>query len=302
MPAPLATHVDPVLTQISIDFVNADYVGKELFPVLPTNVPAGTYVKYSTKNKFKIKRSLIGPKSEAPMSDWEQGFDTFKCEYHAHGDAVSEIDNQWARVGNGAEIDQEVYATEFVKNLTLLEYEDRVAEVAKATATYGSNHDSPNTKWDADGGTPIADIKTAAAAMAVAPNLLILGKPVYDVLTEDASILDRIKHVGGGGFVTTQVLAKVFDVDQVIVAKARESFGGSYLWGNNAILCYRAPRIGPKVATFGLTFSPDGEDFIRNYVNDRIGRGAQVIESHWAYDIKVVAAQAGYLLSDVLTS
>ena len=40
--------------------------------------------------------------------------------------------------------------------------------------------------------------------------------------------------------------------------------------------------------------------FIRSYRDETIGRGAQVIESHWAYDVVVVAREAGYLLNNLM--
>jgi hypothetical protein len=301
MPAPQATHVDPVLTQISVDFKNADYVGKELFPVAPVDFPGGKYAKFSTKNKHKIQRSLISANSRAPMVEWDMTFDTYSADYHGFAKPVSEIARQWAASGVGRSTSLEVYTTEFVKNMTLLEYEYLVATKATTAGTYSGQTDTPNTKWDADGATPISDVKDAASSMAVAPNMAIIPKPVFDVLSENSAILDRIKYVGGGGFVTAEILAQVFNLDKVVVAKARETFGGDYIWGENMVLAYVAPQVGPEIVTFGLTFSPDGEDFIRNYTDDTIGRGAQVIESHWAYDINVVAAQAGFLLSSVLT-
>jgi len=299
MPAPQTTHVDPVLTGISVEYTNAEYVAKKLFPVATVAAPAGRYVKYSKKNKFKVGKYIVTANSQVPQVDWVSSFDNYSVEYHGVKKPISEIANQWAASGAGQVQSLEVYTTKFLKNLLLLEYESAVATLATTTASYGSNHDSPSTSWNESGATVIADVKDAIASCAKRPNTMVIGRQVYDQITEDSNILARIQY-SERGIITPDLLGALFDIPNVFVASAQEEVGGDYLWGDNVVLAYVEPNIGPEILTFGLTFSPDGEDFIRSYRDETIGRGAQVIESHWAYDVVVVAREAGYLLNGLM--
>ena len=124
---------------------------------------------------------------------------------------------------------------------------------------------SGTSQWsDFSNSDPIANIRTGAStiysAIHVNPNTLVLGKQVFDKLQDHPAFLERAKYTQLG-IITTDLMARVFGVDRVIVAAAGKNTAVegqtnlmSYIWGKDAVLCYVAPRIAPKTITLGLTY------------------------------------------------
>lgn len=59
MPEPENVHKDQILTNISVQYRNADYVGTELMPIVPVKKKSDIYYVYDSKaDRFRIPKTL----------------------------------------------------------------------------------------------------------------------------------------------------------------------------------------------------------------------------------------------------
>jgi hypothetical protein len=152
-----------------------------------------------------------------------------------------------------------------------------------------------------------------AGITGIRPNVLVIGAEVYAAHKNHADILDRIRYTQKG-IVTTDLLAQLFDVDQVLVAWAVKNSAAkgaaennAFIFGKGALLAYRAPRPGLKTASAGYTFAWTGLEGAGAFGNNMtrlempwLGRGTERIEGEMAYDMQVVAKDLGTYFTSVV--
>ena len=109
--------------------------------------------------------------------------------------------------------------------------------------------------------------------------------------------------------VTTEIMAQLFDVERVLVARAvkatnKEGATGVYAFthGKNALLCYSAPAPALMTPSAGYIFAWRG---VSGPLGTTIGVSSfrmehlksDRVESEYAFDNKVIGADLGYFLS-----
>ena len=303
MPGPENVHKDQILSNISVQYRNADYVGTQLMPIVPVKKKSDIYYIYDSKaDRFRIPKTLRAPKTESRTVDWKVTTDGYNCDEHALNDLIDDIERDNADKPLNLEVD----TVEFLTDILQLGLEMRIKDILEANLSANA----PSVKWDVytDGSDPIGDIETGKDAIHSVifrePNVLLLGKAVYDKLKHHPNILDRIKYVQKG-VVTPELMASVFEVEKVIVGKAgyntaKEGKAAvlSYLWGKNAILAYIEPRPGVKKFSLGYTFQSQKFQTRRARI--------EVKHSDWfeVGDIeteKMVCVACGYRFSPAIT-
>ena len=259
MPEPENVHIDKVLTNISIQYRNAAYVGTQIMPIVPVKKRSDIYYIYDSKaDRFRIPKTLRAPKSDSRTVDWKVTEDGYKCDEHALNDLIDDIERDNADKPLNLEVD----TVEFLTDILQLGLEMRIKTMLEASLTANA----PSIKWDVytNGSDPIADIEAGKSAIHAVifrePNVLLLGKAVYDKLKHHPKILELIKY-SQKGVLTSELMASLFGVEKVIVgeagyntAKEGKAAVLSYLWGKNAILAYVEPRPGIKKFSLGYTF------------------------------------------------
>lgn len=304
MPSTDSMHVDAVLSDYSRKYTNGAYVAKLVCPPWPVKKLSDKYAIYDRTPQFMVPDTTMGPKSESKMVDWSVSYGTYSCLPHGLHDYVTDKD-----VANADEpIQPRLDTTEFLKDQILLDFEDKVATQYGDHANYAAAnhvHIAGNDCWDSGtaDATPVADINTGIAACAIPPNFMLISYPVWMVLKEDATLQDKIKYTQKG-VLTEDLVAELFGLEKVVVAKAQKSTAAgvlSYVWGEN-VWIGRVAKPGPKTIQFGVTFSPKAEEIVRSWREDKIGGGADAIEANWDYDHKVIAADVGYLILNAITA
>jgi len=298
MPELENVHTDAILTNISIMYRNAAYVGTQLLPVVPVKKRSDIYYIYDSKaDRFRIPKTLRAPKTESKTVDWKVTEDTYSCDEHALNDLIDDIERDNADKPLNLEVD----TVEFLTDIIQLSQEMRIKTAVEA----GLSANTVDVLWSTPGtSNPIADIETGKAAVHAVifkdPNVLLLGRAVYDALKHHPDILDRIKYVQKG-VVTPELMAAVFEVDKVIVgnagyntAKEGKAASYSYLWGKNAILAYVEPRPGIKKFSLGYTFQSQKFQTRRARIEVKHSDWFEVGEIEIE---KIVAAACGYRIS-----
>lgn len=299
-------HIDQRLSDVSINYPQTGYVAQALFPERPVMKGSDIFTTYNKINLFQTPDDNVGKYAEANELKIGTGTDTYSVANRALKGFVAEEDRDNYDDPLNAEIDE----TEALTSAILNNREIR----AHAVATSISNTSSPTTKWDDTGATPIADIQAAKNAMFMDPNIIVMSEEVWIVLKNHSTIIERF----GGGFtntkvVTLEMLAAIFEVDRIVVAKARKSTTKpknaatlARIWGDDVILAYVDPRgLGRKRPTFGCLFAQKlggGPTFrVRRWDAQEKGvGGATTIQVEHRSIEKVIAEDFGYYLSNVL--
>ena len=298
-------HVDAVLSGVSVKYSNEELIADQVMPVVNVKKESDKYFVYT--RDWRLPQSKRGLGAEANEVEWNVGTDTYSCEEYALKDLIPDRvrDNQ----DNPLNID--VDTTEDLTELIQVGREKRVADIAFAAGTYGTQTSAlaGANQWDDYAGSdPIGDVRSAKATVHAAsgktPNTMIIGYQAHLKLLDHPDILERIKYTQRG-VVTNDILAALFEVDKYIVGKALydssqeggdESLG--YIWGKSVALIYAQPSPGIKKVSFGYQFQSRGFRVKKWRVE---GRDGDFVEAGEIRDEKIVAATCGYLYTTVVS-
>jgi len=306
MPEPENVHTDKILTNISIMYRNAAYVGTEIMPIVPVKKKSDIYYIYNSKaDRFRIPKTLRAPKTESRTVDWKVTTDGYVCNEHALNDLIDDDERDNADKPLNLDVD----TTEFLTDIVQLSLEMRIKDMLEASLI---KHDPTSGVWndytDETATDPIADIEIGKAAIHAVifkdPNVLLLGKAVYDKLKHHPKILERIKY-SQKGVLTSDLMAELFGIEKVIIGKAGYNAAKegkaenlSYLWGKNAILAYVEPKPGLKKFSLGYTLQNKKFQTRRARIetkhSDWIEVGDKEVE-------KIVCAACGYRIEPAIT-
>jgi len=304
--------VDPVLTNVAIGYTNEQYIAELVLPSFSVAKQTGKHFVYD-RGRFRGPANNAKRAQGANSSEVSLVLTTgnpYFCEDHALKQFVADEDVDNAITPTSPYQD----ATENTVDRLLIGREIEAATLLTTAANFATGSKVTLTgtdQWnDYTNSDPIGDIETGKTAIHDSifqmPNTLVLGKQVYDQLIHHPAIIERVKY-SQLGVVTPQLLAAVFDVERVIIAKAGKntSIEGQsdtmgYIWGKIALLAYVAPKVGPKVITLGLNYVWAGKSMqvkrLRG-TDEEDREGTYIRAGRWYYDQNIVASEAGYLIS-----
>jgi len=306
MPEPENVHIDQILTNISIQYRNAAYVGTQIMPVVPVKKRSDIYYVYDSKaDRFRIPLTLRAPKSDSRTVDWKVTEDGYKCDEHALNDLIDDIERDNADKPLNLEVD----TVEFLTDIVTLGLEMRIKTMLEASLTANAPTSGVWSDYtEATGTDPISDIEEGKAAIHAVifrePNVLLLGKAVYNKVRHHPKVIERIKY-SQKGVVDSDLLATLFGIEKVIIgeagyntAKEGKTAVLSYLWGKNAILAYVEPKPGIKKFSLGYTFQSKKFQTRRARIETKHSDWFEVgdIETE-----KMICVACGYRISPAIT-
>ena len=315
MPGPNRSqvHIDAALTNLSVAYMQtADmFVADKVFPIVPVQKQSDRYFVYLKEDWFRDEAELRAPATESAGGGYElDNTPTYFCQKYAYHKEVTEED----RVNADNTLNPDRDAVDFVSQKLLLRREVQWNQQFFQPATWNNETAgvaaNPQAgeflRWDEAGSTPIQDITdaimTIASQTGFRPNKLVLGARVYAALKNHDDILGRIVFTQRG-IVTPEILAALFDVDQVLVTWAVQNIAAKgaaentdFLHGNHALLAYAAPRPALKQPSAGYIFGWNGLMGAGAYSNrmlrlpmPHLGLGTERIEGEMAFDQRIVA-------------
>lgn len=317
MPNPVSSdvHVNALLTNISVALIQREtaFISGQVFPVVPVAKQSDYYMQYTQEDWLRIKAQKRAPATESAGGGFGITADnTYFADVWAFHQDVD--DPTRANADNPLNMDRD--ATEYVTRQMLLAKEHDWMSAFLANNIWGTST-TPTTLWDAaTGSAPITDVETGArtieAATGYRPNALVLSPDVYSVLKNHADIIDRIKYTQRG-VVTPELLAALFDVDRVLVARAvydATAEGATsvpqFMATKRALLVYAEPAPGIMKPSAGYSFAWSGLYGAQAY-GARIKRfrieaiAADRIEGEMAFDHVLVSKVLGYYFHACIT-
>lgn len=321
-------HVQAALTQISVAYIQdeAHFIADRVFPIVPVVHQADKYYVFSKDDFLRDEAQLRADATESAGGGWTLTTQAYSAQVWAwHKD----IGEQTRRNADPA-IDIDVVTTKKVMQTLLIRRDRFFMTTYMTTSVWGTDvtgaaTGTPGTtstvQWNDEANSdPITDINVGQTTIlqntGYEANLLLFSYPVYQALRKHPLIIDRIKYTTPtfGGTITPQLLAMLFDVDEVLVSKAvynsaTEGATGSYsfVMGKTALLCHRASAPSMMEASAGYIFSWSGFTGLNN-AGIRVqqmpiplkGNGATRIEGEMSFDMTCVSPDLGYFYNTIV--
>lgn len=325
-PTPREVHVDFLLSNISMAFVQdaSNFVAKSVFPLVPVQYQSNIYARYPRSAFWRDEvgeRPLGGQSPE--MGIWYDNA-TYLCK--EEGLSTSLDDRERANTQPPFDPEQDKI---FALTQSHMIHMDRVWAKKYFTSTAGwtwvqtgvvNGTLSANqfVFWSdyTNSADPVQLVDSWKEAMAqrtgFTPNKVVMGRKVFRYLKNHPKIVSRIQYVERA-IVTAELLATLFDVDEVLVpggivytgneGQAEDMSKASWILdANSMLLTYAAPSVGLKTATAGATFIwtnliPNGG------LTAVVNRGREErkhsdwFEVRMAYDMEMMAPDLGIFVS-----
>ena len=331
-PGRQSVHINKPLTNISIAYLQSDmsFVADRVFPPLPVAKQSDAYFTYERGefNRDEMQERADG--TESAGSTYEVGQDTYLCKVWAlHKDIGAQT-----RANYDSPLDPDREATEFLTHKGMIRRERAWAqrfftggvwtysidgEAARSLTNLTEDANNNVIRWSSDNSTPIIDVDYARDVIiqntGFRPNKLVLGHRVYTVLKNHPTIIDRLNRgqtPGGPAMSTREQLARIFEVDEVLVASAIHNAAAAgaspnheFIFGNHALLVYAAMAPGIMVPSGGYTFEWTG-------LTGMTGRGLAIerwymrqikadrVELNMAFVHKLIGADLGCFFNGIV--
>ena len=316
-------HVDAILTNISVAYMQRaeNFIADKVFPIVPVSKKSDLYFTYTKNDWFRDEAQRRADATESAGSGYNVATDSYNADVFAiHKDVgdqtVSNADNPLNPMREAAE---------FVTHRLLLRRELQFVTDFFGTSVWDTDVTGVTTtpssgqfrQWsDYTSSDPLTDVEDGKATVLETtgqePNTLILGYNVFRYLKNHPELVDRIKYTSSN-VITSDMMARMFEVDRVLVAKAvkatnNEGATGAYdfAYGDHALLAHVAPTPGLMTPSAGYCFSWTG---VSGGLGGTIGTSqfrmeslkATRIEAEMAWDNKVVSADLGYFFNTAVS-
>lgn len=338
MPQPTASdlHVKRLLTDLSIAYMQnpAGFVADQVFPNVPVNKESDLYARYDRSDFFRNQFRKRGNATESAGSGWKvDNTANYFCEEWALHKDITDRDR-----GSQDEVfDLDRDATQWLAQQALISREVNWASAYFTTGVWkgidGSVGDitgvsgTPSTnqvlQWSDVLSDPIGDVSKKSTLThrrtALRPNMMVIGREVWDSLKVHPDILDRVKYSSGNSnpaLVTREAVAAIFELEKILVMDGIQvtsaenkdfetSMTMSFIGGKGALLVYAAPRPNKMQPSGGYTFSYKGNPGsgpqgmrIKKFRMDSIN--ADRVEGEMYYTQKLVCAEAGIYFTTIV--
>lgn len=317
---PGSVHVDRPLSNIAVAYIQdaAGFVADKVFPVVRVEHQTDMYYIFDKEYFFRSQAKERAPGAASAGGTFGLSTGTFSCKVFSFSTLIPD------QTRLNADLSLDTAATQTVTQQMLLIKENKFAEAAFTKNVWSSelegNATAASGKFvflDKDNSDPITLIKNARMEIkkktGFMPNKLVIGEEVFETLSNHPKIIDRYKYTTSD-VVTEQMLAKLFRVDEVLVAGAIQTSSeegldsaNDYSWilGNSMLLCYTCKNPSIMAATAGYTFVWDklgsGQNIgIKKYRNEE--KESDIIEAQMAFQHKVVCEDLGFLFLNCLSA
>ncbi len=309
MPPIGSLHIDQALTNLSVQYQNEAMIWPAVLPIIPVNKRSDKYFVYTKGDSYTLADDTVFPKAMPNEMDWGTSTGNYSVTDHAFGDWLPEEVIENADVPLQPEVDTNDYL-----NLLLdIAQENRAANVVFNANNYSAFNQvtlSGTSQWSNANATPIEDIQNAIESCFQRANTLVFGIDTWKALRTNPQILDAVKAATrmqgyNGGMATRDEVASLFEVDQILVGRARyntakqgQTASFSRLWGKHAAALYVQKSPGIRSITFGATFCETRRQTMRDFDPKRGVKGAHYIKVSWNSAEVVIANDVGYFIQN----
>lgn len=303
--------IDPILTTVAQGYANNEFVGQVLFPTVSVKQRAGKIIQFG-KEAFMLYATGRSPGQDTKRVAFGYAGAPYATEQHALEGVLPIETMQEANAVPG--IDMGAATVRGVQDIIALRKEKAQADVARNGANYNAANKvtlSGTSQWNDYSGTsdPVAAIETGKEVIrkkiGKKANVAVMGAAVFSWLKNHPKIIERMKYTGRD-VVTTEILASLFGLAQVLVGEAVYSDdAGNFadIWGRDVVLAYvDLGSIAEKgKPSYGYTYQLEG------YVQVEEPYYERPVKS-WIYPVTdelapvMAGADAGYLITNAVVA
>jgi len=297
----------PELMAITIAYRNQRLIADDVLPRVPVGLKQFLYLKHRLAEGYTVPDTKVGRKSvpnlvefnadSVPGSAFDYGLDDI-----VPNDDINNAPKNYNPLG---------HAVESITRLIFLDREVRVANTVFNAANYSTSNKqtlSGTSQFsDYTNSDPISVISSAMDAMVIRPNVMVIGRPAFSVLSKHPKILKAVyRNLGDSGIARKQDIADLFELEQVLVgesqlntAKKGETANIQRVWGKHISLIYQEKAPSVDCLTYGVTAQyqdriagslPEPKNGLRGSVRVRVGESVSEL---------IMAPDAGYFLQNV---
>jgi len=295
--------IDPVLTTIARGFNNAVHVSSALFPVVIVSKEGGEILEF-TKESFKVyntERAIRAKSNRINPAD-KSTIDYVLTEH----DLEYPIDY---READEDIINLQQHATKVTTDGISLRLEKKAADLVQDLNSFPVGHKvtlGAGDKFTNETSNPIPIFEDAKeqirSKIAAYPNTALFGAKAFAALKEHPKIIDRIAYTSAA-VVTVDLLKSLLDIPNIVVGSAVYADDeGDFqdIWGDNVILAYvpeKSQNIERSIyePSFGYTLRKKNMPMVDRY--EESGK-IEVVRTTDIFDVKILGAEAGYLIND----
>ena len=305
-------HVDGLLTNLSIGYMNKRYVASTIFPLVPVNKQSDIVPRYDQDMWFREQMKLRAPGGPTATSGYTvDNTMTFFCLNFGLGKEIPDEIRQNTDLPYSMDRDAARWLTEQVQ----LHWEKKWAADFFATGKWGTDY-AEAVQWSNYGSSdPIQDLRLMRSNIlgkaAVPGNTLICSNLVMDKLLDHPLLVERVKYTGGS--VSEQQIASLVRLDKVLVAdsinttskegNATQTY--TPIFGKHALVLHVPTNPGLFTPSAGYTFiwrplvgGGAAPWFFRRIRDDKLRK--DIFEVQTYYDQKQIDARMGEFAASVI--
>jgi len=259
------------LQNVSIAYRNRSYVADRVFPIIDKVSPKAKIARYLKGAWFRDEAGIRGPGSRANRGGYPADYLDISTKEFAFAKEVTDEDRKAVQVAGGPPLKPDQDAIEFATDKIDLKKERRVADLILSGTWSGVAGEDAAGLWAPNDATNtfvvdvLARIETIRSSTGLKPNVMWMDHGTYNTLKKIDALLDRIKYTQRG-ILSTDLIAAMFDLDEVLIGeaiystaketKAGTEFTAVNVWEKNAgkgsaFLFYRPPAPGLKIPSAG---------------------------------------------------
>lgn len=313
-------HVNAVLTTMSIGYEqdSSGFVADQVFPAIPVKKSSDTYVEFSAADFFRDEMAPRGPSEESAGGgfnvDNSPSYTTKRYALHKDNDEMDLAD---------ADFDLDEASIRYLTQQYLIRKDVAWASAYFKAGVWGTDLTGVASgavagtsflQWNDGASDPIADMKAALRLVQKKigrkPNTVVYNPEVWDVISDHASVVDRLKYTSVG--VTSEMIfATLIGVSKVLVAEsivnsAKEGATASngFTLSKGAWIGYVAPTPSKFVPSAGYRFEYTGLAGMQQ--GRRIRSMWLADKTTWRHEIeasfqhKITAASAGAFMASAI--
>lgn len=304
-------HVDAIMSEISIAYMNDGYIGEQVFPNVQVTKPSDKFfifdrAAWRRDEGTSIVRGLGAP---AARGGYHVSTDSYRVERYTFEHPVDDMMYDAA----DEPINLQANGVRYCAEKILLRKEKLIAALAFGSGQWTSGTTlSGATQWSHASGVPINNFSTARLAVRQLigrlPNTLVLGAQTFEALALNAQLIARIQYTGTAespAMVTAGMIAALAGVERVLVGGVVENTAveqlpdvetNAFIWGKHALLLYVPGSPAREEPAGGYVFTKGRK--ADSYREEQTT--SDIMRCEEEFDVKKTGADAAYLWTDAV--
>ena len=300
--------IDPILSTQARGYTNEEFIGHRILPFADIPARSMKVIRFGKESFRRYMDTRRAPGAERKRIRFGYESDPVALKQESLEALVPEEIMEDASIVPG--IDLATASINGVQDILGLGREVQIAEMVRNPDNYKDNNKVTLSSTDmfshsaSDPKTVIKEAKEAVRRMIGRyPNKMAIGPGVFNALDDHPKLLEKFKYTSSDS-ITAAMMAKYFDLDEVIVGGAvalsetdSDDDPASDVWGNDIVLYYQSPGSNFLIPSFGYIYRLKGRPSVkRPYWEENI--------SSWVYQLteddapQLTGMDAGFLIKN----